>query len=60
MIQQMIAELQEYKRDKSVIMKTAIQERLDASYNAYVTELEESMLFLSKRHELSILKRINK
>lgn len=60
MIQQMIAELQEYKRDKSVIMKTAIQERLDASYNAYVAELEESMLFLSKRHELSILKRINK
>lgn len=60
MIQQMIAELQEYKRDRSVIMKTAIQERLDASYNAYVAELEESMLFLSKRHELSILKRINK
>ena len=60
MIQGMILELQEYKRDKDVIMRQAIQERLNASYEAYMSELDASMLFLSKRHELSILKRLNK
>lgn len=60
MIQGMILELQEYKRDKDTIMRQAVQERLNASYEAYVSELDASMLFLSKRHELSILKRLNK
>lgn len=60
MIQGMILELQEYKRDKDAIMRQAVQERLNASYEAYVSELDASMLFLSKRHELSILKRLNK
>lgn len=60
MIHQMIEELSQYKRPRDVIMMEAVQERLNTSYDVYVKELDNSLQFLSKRHELSIMKRLNK
>lgn len=60
MILDMIEELSHYHRTKDEIMQQAVVTRLNASYESYVHELNNSLEFLKKRNELSLLKRINK
>lgn len=60
LIQNMISELQDYKHDKSVLMQTYISDRLNSSFDTYSKELQQSILFLTQKHEKSLLKRLNK
>ena len=52
--------LQEFKHDKSTLMTLYVAERLQKSYSQYDTELQQSIQFLTRKHEKSIMKRIAK
>lgn len=54
----MLTELQKYKRDKSTLMSQYVQERLDKSFNQYDKELQQSIQFLTRKHEKSLIKRM--
>ena len=56
----MIEELQQYKRDKNDLMKQYVAERLDKSFSQYDKELQQSILYLTKKHEKSLVKRLKK
>lgn len=56
----MLSTLQEYRRDKTVLMQQYIVDRLDKSFSQYDKELQQSIQFLTKKHEKSLLKRMNK
>lgn len=56
----MLQELQEYKRDKSVLMPKYVEERLNKSFQTYDKELQQSIQFLTRKHEKSIIKRMKK
>ena len=56
----MIEELQQYKRDKNDLMKQYVSERLDKSFSQYDKELQQSILYLTKKHEKSLVKRLKK
>jgi hypothetical protein len=56
----MIEELQKYKRDKDSLMLQYVQERLDKSFNQYDKELQQSIQFLTRKHEKSLIKRMKK
>lgn len=56
----MLTELQQYKSPDKLLMQQLIQKRLDKSFDLYYAELEKSLQLLSKKHEKSLLKRINK
>lgn len=56
----MLTTIQDYKRDKSTLMPLYIEERLSSSYNQYSKELQQSILFLNRKHEKSLIKRLNK
>lgn len=59
-IESMLSTLSEYKRDKSALMPMYVEERLSKSHSQYTKELQESILFLSRKHEKSLVKRLNK
>lgn len=54
----MLNELSKYKNDKTFLMNNYILERLNKSYNQYNKELQQSLDYLTTKHEKSILKRI--
>ena len=56
----MLSILAEYKRDKKDLMPMYISERLNRSFNQYDKELQQSIEFLTRKHEKSLLKRMNK
>lgn len=56
----MLETLQQYKRDKNTLMPQYVTERLDKSYNQYDKELQQSIQFLTRKHEKSLIKRLNK
>lgn len=56
----MLNTLQDYKSDSRNLMETLIQERLTKSFNEYDKELQQSILFLTRKHEKSLLKRLKK
>ena len=56
----MLNDLKEYKQDKSTLMQTYVSERLDKSFAVYEEELQKSILFLKRKHEKSLIKRIKK
>lgn len=47
-------------KDKDLLMRQYIQDRLTKSFDSYSSELNSCLQFLTKKHEKSILKRINK
>ena len=59
-INSMIETLQQYKHEKSNLMYDYISERLNKSFNLYAHELTNSLVFLTHKHEKSILKRLNR
>lgn len=59
-IHNMLNILQEYKSDSKDQMETLIQERLTKSFNEYDKELQQSILFLTRKHEKSLMKRLKK
>lgn len=54
----MLNNLQQYKRDKNTLMQYYVTERLDKSFNQYDKELQQSLLFLTRKHEKSLIKRM--
>ena len=60
LLTEMLTELQGYKRNPANLMQTYITERLNKSFDQYNKELQQSILFLTHRHEKSLLKRLNK
>ena len=50
--------LSQYKHDRSTLMQTYIIERLELSYNTYDKELQQSIDFLTTKHEKSLVKRM--
>lgn len=56
----MLTVLQEYKRDKTVLMPQYVTERLDKSFNQYDKELQQSIQFLTRKHEKSLIKRMTR
>ena len=56
----MIQMLQCYKRDREQLMQQYVAERLNKSYNQYSKELQQTLDFLTRKHEKSLLKRMTK
>ena len=54
----MLDKLQNYKRDKNNLMQQYVIERLDRSFNQYDHELQQSIQFLTRKHEKSLIKRM--
>ena len=59
-ILRMIETLNSYKRGKENLMSNYVAERLDKSFNQYDKELQQSILFLTRKHEKSLIKRMKK
>lgn len=59
-LKEMLTTLQDYKHDRKTLLETRIQERLDKSFSTYNKELQQSILFLTRKHEKSIMKRLTK
>lgn len=49
-----------YKRNKEDLMTMYVSERLTKSFNTYDKELQQSIEFLTRKNEKSLLKRIKK
>lgn len=56
----MIETLQSYRREKSNLMFDYVSQRLDKSFEVYAHELTQSIIFLTNKHEKSLLKRLTK
>lgn len=56
----MLNDLQKYKRDKQTLMPEYVATRLDKSFNQYDKELQQSLQFLTRKHEKSLIKRLKK
>lgn len=56
----MLELLNNYKRDKNELMPQYVTERLDKSFNQYDKELQQSIQFLTRKHEKSLIKRMKK
>lgn len=60
MLNKMLQELSTYKRDRSELMLQYVSDRLNKSFNEYDKELQQSINYLTKKHEKSLLKRMKK
>lgn len=56
----MLDTLAEYKHDKNTLMEKYVSERLNKSFNQYDKELQQSIEFLTRKHEKSLIKRMKK
>ena len=56
----MLETLQNHKHDKATMMQMCMEQRLSKSFDLYNKELQQSILFLTRKHEKSLLKRLNK
>ena len=54
----MLETVSKYKRDKSTLMPQYVAERLDKSFNQYDKELQQSIQYLTRKHEKSLIKRM--
>lgn len=54
----MLDDLKQYKRDKNTLMQQYVIYRLDKSFNQYDQELQQSLQFLTRKHEKSLIKRM--
>ena len=63
-IKEIIAELKNYSnKNKQQILAQSIQERLDQSLNSYYADLQkafESIDYYNEKHNLSVVKKLNK
>lgn len=55
----MLADVQEYRRDKTTLMSQYVSDRLEKSFNQYDSQLQKSLEFLTRKHEKSLIKRMN-
>ena len=53
-----LMDLQHYKRDRNHLMEFYIADRLNKSLETYYKELTDSMRYLAKRAELNVLKKL--
>lgn len=58
--ERILNELQQYKRPKEEILRTAIQDKLNTSVKLYYEELSSSITRLAYRKADYVLKEINK
>lgn len=57
---EMIDELQHYKRSKSELIETYINDRLQSSMMTYYKELSQSLEFLKKKDEARMMRKLNR
>ena len=56
----MLKDLQRYKgTSKGDLLYKYIRDRLDKSYNTYISELDNSAKYLERRTEKNVLKKMN-
>lgn len=60
LLNNMLKELSEYKRDPEKLMPEYVSERLNKSFNQYDKELQQSIDYLTRKHEKSLIKRMKK
>ena len=53
-------DLDNYKRDKKVLLKNYINERLNKSFQTYYSELTKSVNYLKTKNEIRVYRNINK
>lgn len=54
---QFIADLQNYKRSKSDVMRECVQERLNDSYAVYTQEIDQAIDYLERRKNITSVSR---
>lgn len=54
---QFIADLQNYKRSRSDVMRECVQERLNASYAVYTLEIDQAIDYLERRKNITNVSR---
>lgn len=59
-INNIIIELQKYKREKSYLIEYYLNERLDKSLNIYINNINSIVNRLASKDSLKVLKIINK
>ena len=59
-LENILEELQNYKRSKEYLDKYYIEKRLDLSLKNYSDKLIQNIDFLKRKRELTILKRLNR
>ena len=53
-----LEDLNKHKRSKNDIMQECITSRLNSNFNNYEKELEDSLHYINKQNELSVMKRM--
>lgn len=56
----MLDTLKDYKHSREDLMPMYVERRLQKSFNQYDKELQQSLAFLTRKHEKSLLKRMTK
>ena len=56
----MLKDMSNYHRNTCDLMPHYVSERLDLSFKEYNKELQQSIQYLTRKHEKSIIKRMNK
>lgn len=56
----MLSELDSYRHSKQTLMKMYVSDRLEKSFNEYNKELQQSISYLTQKHEKSLIKRMRK
>lgn len=59
-LENILEELQNYKRSKEYLDKYYIEKRLDLSLKNYSDKLIQNIDFLKRKRDLTILKRLNR
>lgn len=56
-----LSELEQHKHsDRSVVLASRIQERLDKALTSYIHTITDSYAYLSSKDELNVLKKFNR
>lgn len=56
----MLAELQDHKRDRALLQRIFIQDRLDKAVSSYYEDLRKSYETLKIKNEIHVLRKLNK
>ena len=57
---QVLEDLSKHKHSSNELLSLQVQERLDRALDSYIHTLEQSYDYLSKKDELSVLKKLNR
>lgn len=58
LLYRMLEDIQSYKHNREYLMQLYVEERLQKSFNQYDKDLQQSISYLTHKHEKSLLKRM--